>query len=318
VTNILFIYKYDHAYNIDFWLHENFMHACNQVKRVNAFVYGPRMHENPSNKCPLHFSRTHTMQTLQDVFKPDLIICNTKSRMFAYYDPHGEIVKADNCILPKDFKDSKIPKIMLEEDYHYEKDDDWYSEMGFSLILQRHKSQSIREQKVKMRWLPFSVDTTSFTPFTDKDRINKVAFAGSMSRAYLDRIDACNQLTAHSLIDVYGAREKSGDNYVKCLKEYTVHLNGASNYDITAAKVFEITASGSVLFTNQFSGLEELFSKDSYVLWNKDNIIEKANELLNDKDKIISISENGYKETLKKHNHSIRTQEMIKIIEENI
>ena len=318
MTKILFIYKYDHAYNVDFWLHENFMNACNQIEGVHAFVYGPRMHEIKANRCPLTFSRNHSMKTIEDVFKPDMIICNTKSRMFSYYDPHGEKTVADDCILPKDFKYSKLPKIMLEEDYHYEKNDSWYKEMNFSLILQRHKSQALREEHVKMRWLPFSVDTNSFTPFTERQRHNRICFAGSMSPAYPDRIAATKKLKEHKLIDVFCGREKIGESYVQCLKDYSVHLNGASAYDITAAKVFEITASESVLFTNSFTGLEDLFSSDSYVLWNENNVVDKAKELLNNRDLAFRIAHNGYKETKAKHNHHVRIKEMLQLIKENV
>lgn len=314
---ILWFYKYDHAYNMDFWLHEGFMQACDRFPGVESFIYGPRMHEVPENGCKVKYDSNYSIHELTNIFKPDVIICNTKSRMFDYYSPPSRGNEARGCILPKDFKTCKVPTILLEEDYHYEIDDTWYQETGFDLILQRHCSQVARENKVKMKWLPFSVDLDIFKP-QNRNRQNKVGFAGSITFPYPDRIFAVAELKKHGLIDAFISREKIGNNYIDFLQDYQVYLSGASAYNITAAKNFEIMASGGVLLTNNFTGLTDLFPKDCYVLWDEKTLISNTKKLLTEKAFRDNIVDKALKVINEKHSHFIRIQELINIIKENL
>jgi spore maturation protein CgeB len=314
---ILFFYKYDEGYNMDFWLHEGFMRSVSMYPDVKSDMYGPKLSRLPENNCRLKYAPGYTMEQVEDFFKPDVIILNTKSRMYEYYSPPTGGNQMRGEILPRGFRESKTPKVILEEDYHYELNDDWYKEVGISLILQRHKSQSLRQDKVKMLWFPFSVDTETFSP-SDKERINKICFTGSMTSPYADRIHACDKLKEENLIDVFCKKEKVGANYVQNLKEYISHLNGASIYDITAAKVFEIASSGSILFTNHFTGLEDLFPNDLYVKWDNDNVAEKARYILNNPEEMKIMSQKMVNYTKENHSHFKRTEQLIKILKENL
>jgi hypothetical protein len=277
-------------------------------------VYGPGTHEAYPDISPLAYSKLLVSHHLREIFKPDVCILNTKSRMFEHYSPHTN--SALGCILPEDFKDWGIPKIVIEEDAHYEKDGQWYQDMGIDLLLQRHHSQSLREWGVKTLWHPFSVDEKIFCP-NRSPRINKVCFAGHITSPYPERRRFCDSLKAHSLIDIFEHKEKINEKYLYCLQEYVAHLSSASIYNISAAKNFEIMSSGSVLITPKFSGIDLLFPEDSYCEINSDgsDIVEKTKRILNDIDYRNKLISGGLKCIKEKHTNEIRTKELIKILE---
>ena len=167
-----------------------------------------------------------------------------------------------------------------------------------------------------MEWLPFSVDTNVFKS-TDQNRINKICFSGSMTGPYPDRIFATGKLKPLGLIDVFSNKEKIGNNYVECLRQYVSHLSGASSVDITAAKNFEIMSSGSVLFTNNFTGLKDLFPDNLYVEWNEDNIVDKANYIINNPQEMKIKARDGMLYIREHHTHEKRIEQMLEIIKKD-
>jgi len=190
---ILYLYhfkphsNYDHYLNIDF---ANIM-ACYPGLDVMGYGLGLGLTESYSNFAPLKYSPTILLSDIYKIFKFDVIMVNTKGRCFEYYDPHNKI--DSGTWFPKDFSTWNLcPKISTEEDYHYETDDKWYQTMGFNLILQRHYSQSLREEVVPMKFFPFSVDVATFNSWGtecihkntvlklthQKHRIKKIAFVG--------------------------------------------------------------------------------------------------------------------------------------------
>ena len=257
------------------------------------------------------------MQDLKQEFDYDVIILNTKSRMFAYYNPHLE--EADGCWFPKDFNNCKIPKIMIEEDYHYEKNDNWYLEVGIDLMLQRHYSGFTKGKEwnnIKTLWFPFSVDTNIFKPNFELDRIKKICLVGSSTYVYIHRRIMEKILKEQDLIVKLDTQ--LDDKYTKCLQSYVSHLNCSSIYHISPAKMFEIMASGSILFTNDALdyGLQYLFKKNSYCTYKEDgsDVISKAQMIINDKEYRKEVINNALKCIKEKHTNEIRTRELLSII----
>jgi len=310
---ILWIYKYDPEYNLDKWFH---LEYARSIKRqgVDIVAYGPRIHEAYPDLVQIRYSPEMTWKELLNRTSSDIVILNTKSRMFEYYSPHTE--EQSGCILPKGFNESKdIPKIMIEEDYHYEKNDDWYSDAGIDLILQRHCSQSLRKGKIESIWFPFSVDTEIF-----KDRKNprksQLALIGHATGPYPIRKRICNYFQSDNLIDIFCKKEKIYNSYISCLQEYLGYISTSSVYNITAAKNFEIMASGGILFTDKFLGIEKLFPNDSYIEIPKDLSILNSlvRDLLNNQDRIHWIKEKALNCILKYHSNFVRTSELLEII----
>jgi len=336
---ILWFYKYSDRYNFDRWFHLDLVRDIK--KYIPIYAYGPDIHNRYSDICLQKYNENITLKELYEQFKFDVIIINTKSRMFDYYNPHSNIAKGS--WLPKDFKYFNKPKVVIEEDYHYEKNDDWYNEMNISLVMQRHLNNYIlqkQRKKVKTVWLPFSVNENVFKPNYNINRINLICFAGNKtSIVYKFRKKVCNILTENNAIDFcdidkdvpnkirkitllkdfnHSLKEEA---YIRCLQQYVSHINGSSIYNITSAKMFEIMSSGSVLFTNNSDyGLKELFYDDSYVTYEEDcsDAIMQARKIIQDKDYREHIAKRGRECILARHTNEIRTKEMINILEKEL
>jgi hypothetical protein len=314
---ILWIYKYSASYNLDKWFHLEYVRWMKN-NGYDIVAYGPGIHEVYPDIAPLAYVENTRWDSLLDILKPDVCILNTKSRMFEHYSPHTG--SALGCILPIGFETSKrIPKVMIEEDAHYEKNGKWYQEVGIDLLLQRHYSQSLRDWGVKTLWHPFSVDETIFCP-DDCQRTNKVCFSGHITSPYPERRRFCDLLKNQNLIDVFEHKEKINEKYIKCLQEYVAHLSTASIYDITAAKNFEIMSSGSILITPKFSGIDLLFPEDSYCEINLDgsDIVEKVRKILPGFEYRKNIVDNGLRCIKERHTNKVRTKELIEILEKEL
>lgn len=319
---ILWLYKYDPGYNFDHWLHLHYVEFLAQYPGVELVAWGPRIHEKHPNICPVEFDSQVSMEDLYNKFRFDIIILNTKSRMFEYYSPRSGV--SHGFWLPKDFKRfHKTPKIMIEEDYHYETNDSWYYDMKINLILHRHFGNAQKKMKIKSMWFPFSVDINKFKPEPDGKRINKIGFVGSRTKDYPYRIIATRKLKQVGLLNI-----KSDGNillesdYIKFLQKYVCHISGCSSFNITPAKMFEIMACGSALFTNEDSryGLKELFPRDAYFTYHNDgsDVIQKARMILHDEAHTQVVAQKGLRYIKTRHTHAVRTKELLAILKREV
>lgn len=309
----LWIYKYSSSYNIDKWFHLDYVRWMRN-NGYDVVAYGPDIHIEYPDLVQIHWDPNMKWEILLSKIKPDAVILNTKSRMFDYYSPHTGV--ATGSILPKGFEISRhIPKIIIEEDYHYEKDDSWYVDIGLNLIFQRHYSQYLRPHNTIKDWLPFSVDPLVFNPGNIR-RNRKLCFVGSMSQAYPERKIICDSLKKHNLIDVFGSHNKIGYAYIACLQSYVAHLSTGSLYQITAAKNFEIMSSGSLLLTTDFPGLNLLFPKNTHVVLPTTEIelVQLVQNVLSKDSMINEMVFNGLRCIQEKHTHRIRTEYMLERI----
>lgn len=326
---ILWLYTYFPLYDFDHHLHMSYAKFLSSYPGIYLKAYGWGIDKGYPiiNLCSYH--RYITLDKLYQKYDFDIIIVNTKSRCFEYYNPKTKIAR--NCFLPKDFASwKKTPKIVIEEDYHYETDDNWYKEIGIDLILQRHYSQTLRQQNVPMKFFPFSVDTSYFNTSSteiiyDKKNIQlpyvrekKICFVGNIQDAcYKYRKLALESLKKHEIGVDYGGSKKVSGEYLETLRKYVAYISGGSTYEICAGKNLEIMASGGILFTNKFLGIDLLFPENSYCSYKNDgsNVIEKGNEILHDNAYAIDILKNARKCIYEKHTHDVRTLEMLDIFE---
>jgi hypothetical protein len=308
---ILWFWRYNRYYNKDERLHTDFARIISQDKNIELKMYGPYLEDIAKDLIVMPFNLNIVMDDILKKFKPDVIILNTKCRMFWSYTAN---VEESSSWLPFGWHTVDVPKIMIEEDYHYINDDNWYKNHNINMILQRHYAQSLRKGLVKTRWFPFSVDTNIFKPNYNIKRKNKCCFVGSMlSDIYNIRQVVCNKLNKLGIIDIYSKEEKLGNDYIKCLQEYAVCVNGSPERASSLAKMFEIMASGSVLFTNENKDLPLLFDEGSYISYNLNNIedtVKIALEYAN------NISNKGIECIKNKHSHQIRIEQLKGIINE--
>ena len=321
---LLWMYRYHPDYNFDHWLHMDFAEWLRVYTEGNTACYGKYLHEKYPNFVVMPWKEEITMKELHNKYPFDVVILNTKSRMFEDYlppiNPGNVPPYSIGCWLPRDFDEYKCPKIVIEEDYHWETDDDWYAERGINLILQRHYSQSLRDGKVKKIWFPFSVDTSVFCSnplIPDKER--KICKMGGYTDCYIYRQTAIKILKSEGMgIDFSNLHRE--ERYVKSLQGYVAYLSCSSNVNITAGKMFEIMSSGGILFTNREPedryGLKQLFPDDTYVTYEQDfsDVISKARRIIYDKEWADALAIRGMNYVRENHNHQVRIKQLLQII----
>lgn len=317
---ILWLYRYIKEYDFDNWLHMKFVEYIAKSQEMEIVAYGPDLNLVYGTVSPIEYNPEITLEQLCERFKPNVIVLNTKSRMFMHYNPHTE--QAFDCWLPKDFtKFNKLPKVVIEEDYHYEKHDKWYQEVGINLILQRHYNSSLRQQNVPMIWFPFSVDTTIFKPNPEINRIRKIGFAGSLNAAYPERGMFKKIIEPHGLLDIFQCKEKIGSNYIEFLQSYLFVLSGISHFNITPAKMFEIMASGAIMLTNNDGHLNKLFNEDSFIVYDlktkffEKTMIDTIAHFITNPEKTKTITYNGVQCIRERHSHDVRIKELKVLLE---
>lgn len=310
---ILYLYQDDERYRYDYYLRELPLEIPYIELGSSVFLYGLNAHKMYPNHTPILYDENIPLSEIVRVLNIDVILIAQKSRMFVNYHPPKYYPTHENKTWLNGLDKITIPKIVIEEDYHHEADDTWYQENGIDLILQRHYSQVERQQKIKMDWLPFSVDENIFK-LQDRDgiRINKIALVGSdTGDAYKLRRETGQILKKLNLIDIFTNREKVYEKYIECLRSYVGHLSCGSSFDICPAKSFEIMACGSALLTNKYSGIEKLFPEDSYYLYEENNVAEMARILLENKKLRKHIVDNALLCIKERHTNKIRARELV-------
>ena len=328
---ILFFYQYMPNYNFDHPLHTSLIAYMSKIEGIEVKCYGYRMEEILPLLCVYPYNAGITMEQLYQKFPFDAVILMTKSRMFLNYLPkyamgntRGEI--KEGFWLPRDFCSfNKSIKTVLEEDAHYEADDSWYKELGIKFVLQRHyvnvEFMNSFNSGVKHIFFPFSVDTNLFRD-TGQPRQNLITYVGSVNNMYyVDRTKAVAVLKEVRMITQDSPKRKEDQEYVKDLNSFVSHLSGQSAYYILPAKIYEIAASGSLLFTsaNPKTGMDLVFPPDTYVKFEDDcsDIISKASFILTERDQVKEIVSRARKHVLENHTHEIRTKQLVEILNDN-
>jgi hypothetical protein len=268
-------------YRYDAHIRSDFIRDLPKYTDCQVVMYGLNAHKAYPENTPIEFSERITYFELLTSLRPDVVIIAQKSRMFKDYHPNSD---KNVSWLPYGFKDSMIPKIVIEEDYHYEINDNWYVENNVNLILQRHYSQSLRQNKVAMMWFPFSIDIDRFKFFDGHGRINKICFVGSLTAndVYKYRKQAVNELGNKGMLDSFPNRSRVGKQYL----------------------------------TNNFFGLEFLLPKDCYCAYENDfsNLIQLAEKILSDKEFVEQTRFKALQHVMNHHTNEIRANQLDEII----
>lgn len=315
---ILWLEHFDRVLRYDRALHSDFAEKLNAVCRV--FMYGPKMKQTLPDYCPIEYKKDYSFRELVRSLAIDVVIMDTRSAMYNCYYPqtiYPQLQHKNECWLPEDFATTKIPKVVFEEDYHYELNDKWHKDMGIDLVLQRHYSQSVRKHFLPVKFFPFSVDVDKYKPIEGKLRFPKVCMAGSMIEdIYTYRNRATKELRKHDLVDVFLNQEKVYEKYIEALQHYMFCLSGSSRYDITPAKMFEIMASGSILITNHCMGLRELFPEGTCLVYKDDasDVVDKVEKFMIDTDLREEMIDKAMKCILRSHSHEVRAFELLEIL----
>ena len=329
--NILWLYGSNAKFDkINHWYHTNFAKVLGQQPNVNLIMYGYKMNELHPGMSPIPYNQDKKGIDIKKEFDFDVIIMDNKNR-FAYSQTYKERkAKVPRVFwLKPEFFDGldNIPKVFLEGDYHLHfrmnrpEEKGWYKKRKVDLLLVRHLSalKYHKDKSIDIQWFPCSVNTNIFKPNPEIQRKNKLCLiAGYGTNYYNYRNTAGKILKKENLIDIYNKRFL-GIEYPKNLQSYICHISGSSIREITPAKMFEIMASGSVLFTDEGDeyGLKELFPDGSYVTYNKltyEDVIEKGKKIIDDARFRNNITTKALQCIQEKHTHEVRAQELLKII----
>ena len=330
--NILWLYgsvtKWD---AINHWYHLDFARILAKQLNINLMVYGYKMHKLHPDIAKIQFDVKKTGLDIKKDFDFDVVIMDNKAR-FVYTRTAAEsrARKPRRFWLNPEFLNGldNTPKVFLEGDYHqqmamenrFPDEKKWYEKRKIDLLLVRHLNNLIysKESSVPLVWFPCSVDINIFKPNLKIERVNKVCLIRGYGKVYyIYRHLMGDILKPTKLIKTYNDR-LLGQDYINCLQSYVSHISGSSIKFITAAKMFEIMACGSVLLTDEGNeyGLKELFPNNSYCTYKRDgsDIISKAQKIINEPEYRKYITTNAAKCIANKHSHKIRAKELINII----
>jgi hypothetical protein len=329
--------EYDHFLHMDFvrYIHhhldfvEYFDKDSKILNEIQIKAYGANL--THYSDISLKYSKERTLRDVYLEYPFDIVIVNTKGRCFAYYSITPEKEDGRDSYLPPDFKEFNLaPKVMIEEDYQYEHNNNWYISQGFKAILHRHYSNHLKCEKfkdIKSVFFPFSVNTEIFRPASIEHE--RVCFCGNSDHEiYQDRKEMIDRLKesyrkdstaidSYCLIDDFKATKRF-DEYIRTLQSYTASLCGVTIYNLTPSKLFEILACGSVLITNNVSksGVDQLFSSSSYVTFqsNYSDYVKNVKRVLLEPEYALSLRNSGLKDIRNKHTHNIRIKELLNIL----
>lgn len=234
-------------------LHYGLFQRFANRSRVELFAYGP-LTAGLDIEVPVEYNSKLLMRDIRDKIKPDIVIMYSLGNVREW--------------LPVDFKDISIPKVMIECDWWFIKGRDrrWYKEHGVDFMIQRG---SVNAQGTGLRstWLPFSASERDFVQFQKiklKDRPYRMGFIGRGSGSrytyigvYQNRHRIVSELADHNLVKVKGEVGHSG--YPIELSKFQCCVSDCGRLHSPPGKVFEIMASGALLFTDPFNGHDELF-----------------------------------------------------------
>lgn len=318
----------------DDWLHWRFAKKISDFSDI--FFYSPFAHEKEPNFTPIRYSREKKLADIIAELKIDCVIQDTKAGAYhnylpdiLYHDKHG----GHTLWLPPDFKDVKVLKVCIEEDFQYETNYNWHEEFGFTLVLQKHYVNSRRPippGSIEVKYFPFSVDTSVFID-RKQPRAAKIGFAGTRNcgnalsggsvyryrELAVDTIRSAGYLADKST----GPGERiEGQEYVNYLQRYAGYVSCGSVYNLTPAKMFEIQASGGILFTNKTLGLDKILTDNTYETYNEtcSDLIEKVKNVCENVPYREAMASRAWDCIRLNHTHEIRIKELLGYIEERL
>ena len=312
---ILWLYRYTPHRHYNHWFHTDFARVISEDPNIALKFYGWDMQkrEDWADLLLMPYNERLTMSDLKKEFDYNVVILDCYNRAYTS-------VALTRMWLPPDFKDINVPKIVIEGDYHNQKDPKWYLNLNIDLIIHRHYSNVIRAKEdlsIQSIWLPCSIDNNIFKSNSDIQRVNKFCFAGEgTSGVYEYRRRASKILKLNNMLVTMSLIRE--EEYIKCLQSYISHVSCSSVFDLDIAKSFEIMSSGSVLYTDKCdaNGFKELFPENSYCTYKRNfsDLLKNAEKIMNEPEYRKHLITNAMKCIAEKHTHQIRAEQLIETI----
>jgi len=314
------------------WPRRNYFDFYRSLSAFAEFYqYGPNEQKRYGEKAaPLEYSKKHSMEDIMKELKPDIVIVWNWPVPKKWLPPRG-----------RGKYSRQIPFLGLTGDYFSvpTKDRVWFDQ--WDLLLTRGAGVDVSERKIPSVWLPQAVDEKEF--FTDpasdylKNREKKIVWIGNTSKFpyYETRIAGLEKLRPTGLLkDIgllggkYSAKDKEyvkekkvklmTEPYAAKLKEYVGAFSCAGGtLHSTLAKHFEIMGSGTAMLCQHIKDFDVLFGKKQcYFTYEDDlsDLIPKAEEIINDHDKVEEVTRNALTVINANHLHYHRRIELFEIL----
>jgi spore maturation protein CgeB len=210
----------------------------------------------------------------------------------------------------------KVPKLFWSIDSHCNLDAhlNIVQKNKINTVLCSIESDQIHFAKhgVKTYYLPNAVDSDLVKPIINIDKKYDIGFCGTL---FPDRDYLISQIESKLNIAVHKDILHIGYDMVKAINTYNIHLNKTISKDINY-RVFETLACQTTLLTNHTENIDKFFTdmQDVVIYRTLEELLEKIQFLLNNRDLMLQISESGYKKVLSNHTYNHRVNDIKKII----
>lgn len=166
----------------------------------------------------------------------------------------------------------------------------------------------------KTYYFPNAVDTDLVQPICKVNKLHNIGFCGTL---FPERESLIKEIETNLNINIQKDIWHIGQHMVSAINSYNIHLNKTISKDINY-RVFETLACKTALLTNYTENIDKFFidMQDIAIYYNIQDLIYKANLLVNDSTLAKSIAESGYNKVVKNHTYKNRASELIKLIKE--
>lgn len=180
--------------------------------------------------------------------------------------------------------------------------------------------------KIKTFYLPHSVNINIYKNFNLKKEIDLLQ-TGAISSVYLLRnfiknynFKNINYKFIERPDDTNLKKWPIGNDYINLINKSKFTLACGSKYNYPVLKYFEIPACGSIIYGSYFDELRDLgFIRNiNFIEADTNNPEDHIKKLLKEKELLENICLNGFKLINEKHSNSIRINQMMNIIMDNI
>ncbi|VAX24833.1 hypothetical protein MNBD_NITROSPINAE04-2505 [hydrothermal vent metagenome] len=199
---------------------------------------------------------------------------------------------------------------LIDTHMHLERDLEAAARFDLVFLAQRAYIPKFKERGIEnIHWLPLACDPEIHGK-TDVKKSHDVGFVGSLTD---DRRVELMQKLAEKM-EVRYERE-----FLKKMTEFLcksrIVFNNAIRDDLNM-RVFEVLCSGSLLMTDFADGIDEFFEDGKHlVIYNDENIVERALYYLKHLDEAETIARQGRELALEKHTYERRVDEVVKTME---
>lgn len=334
MKKILYIDNRAYGHNAD--LHVDFIRYMNDNKYYNIFGYGNYMKKYFQNNLVPSKNISKDFSVILKKFKPDIML--TYNRNGSSYEVGLDNINLYSWLSEEIYK-LDIPKFHITTDYcrsgFRKSQADWFDDLGYTAALFRHKVSTKYPLNIDKYWFPFSVNSKLYSMNINKNiskKEKKVSFLGaahnSAKSLYSNRIAAIDYLMNKKILKISKVTNKKtfdreillGDKYIKFITSSMFGLTCGGTCDYMTAKYFQIPAAYSMLICTETDGLD-LFPKDTYIIYNKDNLESMYSEILfhlKNKNIYKNKIDTLHNYVIKNHNHDKRISFFINIINKYI